>query len=248
MDGKPPRSSKDLQARYGIKKKTPEEIAAATAPKEPPIAVAPPVEPTVVVEVVAPPTKKKKGKGPPQPPRKSSKPPVIGTEKLRAACGCWIDFELFDLKSDKFRKERRLKKTGKGCSACRMKAATERQRIDKAARERRLEMSRNHWKQKASRSAKRLPHGSGFAVTYDGARIEWTGTLTIVLPWGEEIAFLGKQSGVFRLLAYLDNQYRQYLEILDLLYGPEVTASKVEEIVGPKAEVPIVPGEATEGK
>jgi hypothetical protein len=60
----------------------------------------------------------------------------------------------------------------------------------------------------AAHAAKgRLPDKASFLVAYDADRLVWSGNLTVPgLP-----AFAGEASGVFHLLATLDDRYREYL-------------------------------------
>jgi hypothetical protein len=63
---------------------------------------------------------------------------------------------------------------------------------------------------KRERATGRLPHESIFSVIYDASTTTWSGSLTIMIPGGEK-RFEGSASGVFRLLAGLDGQYRAWL-------------------------------------
>lgn len=61
---------------------------------------------------------------------------------------------------------------------------------------------------KAMEDRGRLPDTSEFHVSYDAAKHLWSGKLIINMPKGAE--FSGESSGVFKLLAMLDKQYREW--------------------------------------
>ena len=74
------------------------------------------------------------------------KPPVVGVEQVTAKCGHVVPFELFDLKQDKFRNDRRKNLTDRDCTACRAKAHEEKQAWQmEEARRRRLENPKKQW-------------------------------------------------------------------------------------------------------
>jgi hypothetical protein len=134
------------------------------------------------------------------------KPPVVGVEQVTVKCGHVVPFELFDLKKDKFRHDRRKKLTDRDCSACRIKAQEARQAADQeAARNRRSDKPK---RERAPGSPQgRLPHGSRFDVAYDAAKGQWAGML--VVPGLAPLT--ASASGVFRLLQILDRMYRTTL-------------------------------------
>jgi hypothetical protein len=89
---------------------------------------------------------------------------------------------------------------GSNCPLCIKRARQARHAQRAAARAHDVATSRH--------DDQRLPDGAAFAVCYDAARQCWTGTLTIPgLP-----VFQGTQSGVFRLLHFLDQQYGQLVQ------------------------------------
>ena len=59
--------------------------------------------------------------------------------------------------------------------------------------------------------AGRLPDGSRFEVSYDAAKEQWSGILTVPTPGGASATFRGSGSGLFPLLTSLDRQYRATL-------------------------------------
>ena len=85
------------------------------------------------------------------------------------------------------------------CGACRAAKAKER------GAKKRAKLGLPEQKSGGNPPRHRLPHDSQFVVNYDEERIMWTGTLTI-LGLG---VFSGEESGVFRLLSKLDDQYQQ---------------------------------------
>jgi hypothetical protein len=140
------------------------------------------------------------------------KPPVVGIEQVTVKCGHVVPFELFDLRKDKFRNDRRKKLTDRDCSACRIKAQEVRQAAEmEEARLRRLERPRKERPQAKPQS--RLPHGARFDVAWDAAKGQWSGTLSV--PTADDAArcdvFTAAASGVFKLLQVLDGKYRATL-------------------------------------
>jgi len=134
------------------------------------------------------------------------KPPVVGVEQVTVRCGHVVPFELFDLKKDKFRNDRRKKLTDRDCSDCRIKAQEARQAADQeAARKRRLDKPKKE-KPPANPSG-RLPDGSRFDITWDAAKEQWSGTLAVP----GLASFTAAASGVFKLLQVLDGLYRAAL-------------------------------------
>lgn len=81
------------------------------------------------------------------------------------------------------------------------------------ARKRRAERNRARREQSPKRDpeAGRLPSGSEFSATYDGASQTWDGTLAVPLEASFQ-TFRGSASGVFKLLIALDGQYREWLK------------------------------------
>jgi hypothetical protein len=134
------------------------------------------------------------------------KSPVLRIEKVKAACGHLTDFEVFDDKKDqRFREQRRAKTASRPCLDCRQKAQAERiaqaekSRVEKAN----APPEQPKKKEKVPQVERRLPNGSTFNVTFDAAKMEWSGKLTIP----EQGEFTAVASGVFRLLERLDRQY-----------------------------------------
>jgi hypothetical protein len=142
----------------------------------------------------------------PQPtagPFQKIKPPVVGVEQVTVKCGHTVPFELFDLKKDKFRNDRRKKLTDRDCSACRIKAQEARQAAEQeAARKRRLDKPKK--KLPYGPPTGRLPDGSRFDVAWDAAKGQWAGTLAVpgLAP------LTASASGVLKLLQILDRMYR----------------------------------------
>jgi hypothetical protein len=131
------------------------------------------------------------------------KPPVMGVEPVTVKCGHTVPFELFDLKKDKFRDNRRKKLTDRDCPACRVKAQEARQAAEQeAARQRRQDKPMG--KRPAANPSSRLPDGSRFDVAWDSAKGQWAGSLAVpgLAP------LTASASGVFKLLQILDRQYR----------------------------------------
>jgi hypothetical protein len=145
-----------------------------------------------------------------QPGGKPPAPPVVRTEKVTAACGHEVDFGLFEDKKDKYRDDRREKKRGQLCPACREQKERE---VQEAARLRRQEKAEKRVAQPETRKKRhppeRLPDGSGFNVVYDAGKEEWSGTLTV----GSD-TFTASASGVFKLLEKLDRLYRNQVQAL----------------------------------
>jgi hypothetical protein len=57
----------------------------------------------------------------------------------------------------------------------------------------------------------RLPDRSKFDAEFDEGRNRWVGTLAVPVGGGQVRVFHGDASGVFWLMAALDDQYRQWL-------------------------------------
>jgi hypothetical protein len=134
------------------------------------------------------------------------KPPVVGIEQVTVKCGHAVPFELFDLKKDKFRNDRRKKLTDRDCPACRIKAQEARQAADQEdARKRRLDKPKKE--RPPANPSGRLPDGSRFDVAWDEAKGQWSGTLAVpgLAP------LTASASGVFKLLQILDRMYRATL-------------------------------------
>jgi hypothetical protein len=83
---------------------------------------------------------------------------------------------------------------GTPCPACQSRT-----RRDRAARKH----AKRQVKQPHKYQTPRLPDGAVFTVAYDATRESWSGTLAV-----EGQTFTGTESGVFRLLAQLDQKYR----------------------------------------
>jgi hypothetical protein len=131
------------------------------------------------------------------------KPPVVGIEQVTVKCGHAVPFELFDLKKDKFRNDRRKKLTDRDCPACRVKAQEARQAAEQEeARKRRLDKPKKE--RPPANPSGRLPDGSRFDVAWDEAKGQWAGTLAV--PGLAPLA--ASASGVFKLLQILDRMYR----------------------------------------
>lgn len=138
-------------------------------------------------------------------------PPIVSYEDVTAACGHPEKFGLFEDRLDKFRKDRRKKVTDRPCRACRERLRLEEEKAlqaRQAEKQRRAAeaATRSQQRAPAGNGTGRLPDGAKFEVTYDAARTQWTGTLTI----GEKV-FTGSAGGVFKLLNRLDRQYRESL-------------------------------------
>ena len=131
------------------------------------------------------------------------KPPVVGVEQVTVKCGHAVPFELFDLKKDRFRNDRRKKLTDRDCSACRIKTQEARQAADQeAARQRRLDKPKKE--RPPANPSGRLPNGSRFDDTWDEAKGQWSGSVAVpgLAP------LTAAASGVFKLLQILDGMYR----------------------------------------
>lgn len=132
-------------------------------------------------------------------------PAPIGYELVEAKCGHAAPLALFPDAKDKYRKERRLKVQNKPCDACIAEAALAAMKTAKAARKAKREAAgREPWRNEAAGYLGRLPDGARFDVQYSDELKQWTGVLTI--PGAEPIR--GAASGVYRLLAVLDRQWR----------------------------------------
>ena len=136
-------------------------------------------------------------------PFQQNRPKVVGVEQVTVKCGHAVPFELFDLKKDKFRNDRRKKLTDRDCSACRVKAQEARQAAEQEeARKRRLDKPKK--KRPPASPSGRLPDGSRFDVAWDEAKRQWSGTLAVpgLAP------LTAAAPGVFKLLQILDGMYR----------------------------------------
>ncbi len=141
-------------------------------------------------------------------PFKKVKPPVVGVEQVTVKCGHTVPFELFDLKKDKFRNDRRKKLTDRDCgrSPPHLKAQEARQAAEQEeARKRRLDKPKKE--RPPANPSGRLPDGSRFDVAWDEAKGQWAGTLAVpgLAP------LTASASGVFKLLRILDGMYRAAL-------------------------------------
>jgi hypothetical protein len=169
----------------------------------------PPVAPVPAASATPAPAPSTPGPAAPRPaPFQKVKPPVVGIEQVTVQCGHVVPFELFDLKKDKFRADRRKKLTDRACTACRVKAQEEKQAAEmEEARKRRLENPKPKKQWPPPRTEGRLPDGSRFDVAWDAAKGEWSGTLTVptLAP------FTAAAPGVFKLLQVLDGMYRATL-------------------------------------
>ncbi len=130
------------------------------------------------------------------------KPPVIGNEDLTASCGHPVKLEMF--KHDKFVEVRRKNLKERPCPECRQKAHQE-----TLAKQQAGVCKPKPWQQwQAAMMLSRLPDGARFDVGYNAEQTKWSGTLTIPgCP-----VFSGYHSAVFKLLHYLDTQYRKHAE------------------------------------
>jgi hypothetical protein len=137
--------------------------------------------------------------------------PFVRYEDLVVKCGHVVQFGLMPDNKDRFREDRRKKAASRDCKACREKRqqeqleALERKRAEK-------EQRKSQQVERGLRPGKdRLPDGSRFEVVYDAAMSQWKGTLTVPSPGGAPITFSGARSALFKLLAKLDEQYRETL-------------------------------------
>jgi hypothetical protein len=131
---------------------------------------------------------------------------------VTAACGHTERFGLFEDRKDKYRDARRQKVAARVCKACR----AQRQRAEQeAAQRRRAERGDvppvEGRKGRVKVALGRLPHGARFAVGYDAASETWSGQLTVPVPEAAPAIFTASASGVFKLLARLDQLYRDSL-------------------------------------
>jgi hypothetical protein len=72
-----------------------------------------------------------------------------------------------------------------------------------------LKEGRRKRAKKIASDAGRLPDGATFRVSYDAPTKTWSGTLEVKVPGAPSRSFQGSARAVFRLLADLDQQYRQ---------------------------------------
>jgi len=143
--------------------------------------------------------------------------PFVRFEDVVVKCGHVEKFGLMPDGKDRFRNDRRKKLMSRDCKECRGKrAATEAAALE--ARKAEKEQRKAHATEKSSaRAVKRpqlkgrLPDGARFEVTFDAAKGQWSGTLTIPVPGGQPAVFTGSGSGLFPLLGRLDEQYRATL-------------------------------------
>src|SRR3954452_17874638 len=131
--------------------------------------------------------------------------PFARYEDVVVRCGHTEKFGLMPDGQDRFREGRRQKMLGRDCKACRERKQREQ---EEDAERRRVEKERRKAERPAAtkqhpQQGGRLPDGSRFEVTYDGAAQRWAGTLTVPSPGGAA-AFSGSASGLFTLLAELD--------------------------------------------
>ncbi len=133
--------------------------------------------------------------------------PFARFEDVVARCGHVEKFGLLPDGKDRFREGRRQKAISRDCKACRERKQREQ---EEAAQQRRAEKVQDG--ERAPRPAKtRLPDGSRFEIQYDAAKQQWSGTLTVPTEGGSPVAITGSRSGLFPLLASLDEQYRATL-------------------------------------
>ena len=120
--------------------------------------------------------------------------PVVPPEPVMAAvkalCGHDVPFKPLP----EGQEDPRLKRmASRPCKSCRSKEAARQQAMPK---------------KKPVAPSERLPDRSYFSVSYNAAEEHWTGTLSIPgCPM-----FQGRKSGVFTLLRFLDQCYRQHLQ------------------------------------
>lgn len=142
------------------------------------------------------------------------KPPTPARiEKVKAVCGHMVDFPVFDDRKDqRFREQRRAKATSRPCAACRQQRYQERLVQEEQARQEKARKAAERAAlppaqrpAKKARASGRLPNGATFHVSFDAAKGEWSGTLTV--PDKGEVK--SAATGVFRLLEMLDEQYRK---------------------------------------
>jgi septal ring factor EnvC (AmiA/AmiB activator) len=114
---------------------------------------------------------------------------------------------------DRFREARRQKALSRDCKECRAKRQQEEleaaQRRKAEKEKRRMEQSEQP--RPGDKPKARLPDGSRFEVQYDGAKQQWSGTLTVPTQGQGTASFTGARSSLFKLLAVLDDQYRASL-------------------------------------
>jgi hypothetical protein len=133
-------------------------------------------------------------------------------------CGHVEQFGLLPDGKDRFREDRRKKMTGRDCKACRERRHREEQEAAQLRRAQKEQRKANQAVQQAKAQKSpvpqggRLPDGSRFEVRYDAAQQQWSGSLTVPTPGGEAATFTGSGSGLFPLLASLDQEYRATLK------------------------------------
>jgi len=150
----------------------------------------------------------------PPPRRRPDRPfiPFVGFEDVVARCGHIEKFGLLPDNKDRFRQDRRKKAMSRDCKACREKRQQQEQEaaeLRRAEKEKRKvdEEQKPRQAKAAGPQTGRLPDGSRFEVSYDAAKQQWSGTLTVATPGGEPAIFSGSGSGLFPLLARLDKEY-----------------------------------------
>jgi len=125
-------------------------------------------------------------------------PPTVGTEVLLVKCGHTIVFDLYA--KDSFRDQRRQKDASRDCPPCRQ-ARVQAEAI--ALKEHRARKAVTKAATFAKSLKPRLPDGARFGATYDAAKVQWTGTLTV-----DGLTFERSASSLNKLLHRLDDVYR----------------------------------------
>jgi hypothetical protein len=133
-------------------------------------------------------------------------PPFTGFIKIKAKCGCEIDFGIWEPEATKdiFRENRKKKHENKICTPCREKQESE-------ARELKAKLKLEKLAKRPKGTLSRLPDESVFKAIYDASCVLWTGTLDIQVK-GEYKTFSVQAKALFTLLPKLDYQYRKWIE------------------------------------
>jgi hypothetical protein len=143
--------------------------------------------------------------------------PFVRFEDVVVRCGHVEKFGLMPDNKDRFREDRRKKAIARDCKACREKKQQQEQEAAELRRSEKEQRKAQQAEQPRPRKTPhppmgRLPDASKFEVSYDAAKEQWSGTLTIPSAEGAPATFTGSGSGLFPLLASLDKQYRATLQ------------------------------------
>lgn len=150
-----------------------------------------------------------------QPRQVKPKPPVVGVEPVAVLCGCIVEFELFELKKDKYREQRKAKLQKRKCKECRRKGHEEYQKIQHAEALIRRKIKADNRYQKRDKE-RRLPDQAKVYAVFDGVNKIWT--VNMICPTDGlsdcvntmDITFEKSGSGLFQCIHVLDKEWKAW--------------------------------------